>query len=147
MKSKKTYHALVQGNLLQDKATIDAPIGRAKTSDFRFTVSPTGKPALTHWDVLERFKGATLASINLETGRTHQIRVHMASIGHPLLGDLMYGANPQFAARIQLERQWLHACALDFDHPRTHVHTHVEAPYPHDLLQSLDFVAQHGLVA
>ncbi len=76
----KTYHALVQGNLKEDKATIEAPIGRAKVSDFRFTVTPTGKEAITHWDVLERFGEATLVKVNLETGRTHQIRVHFSSI-------------------------------------------------------------------
>ena len=92
---KKTYHALVQGGLKENKATIEAPIGRAKVSDFRFCVTPAGKPAVTHWDVLERFgHEATLVSVNLETGRTHQIRVHFSSIGHPLCGDPMYGANP-----------------------------------------------------
>ena len=93
----KTYHAMVQGNLKEDKATIEAPIGRAKVSDFRFCVTPSGKPAVTHWDVLDRFGEATLVSVNLETGRTHQIRVHFSSIGHPLVGDPMYGANPVLA--------------------------------------------------
>ncbi|KFI84559.1 RNA pseudouridylate synthase [Bifidobacterium pullorum] len=126
----KTYHALVQGNLKEDKATIDAPIGRAKVSDFRFTVTPAGKEAVTHWDVMERFGEATLVSVNLETGRTHQIRVHFSSIGHPLVGDPMYGANPVMAAELGLERQWLHAVQLEFRHPRTHVWTTVKSRYP-----------------
>ena len=134
----KTYHALVQGNLKEDKATIEAPIGRAKVSDFRFTVTPTGKEAITHWDVLERFGEATLVKVNLETGRTHQIRVHFSSIGHPLVGDPMYGANPVMAKELGLERQWLHAMQLEFRHPRTHVWTTVKSRYPADLQHALD---------
>lgn len=133
----KTYHALVQGNLHEDKATIEAPIGRAKVSDFRFTITATGKPAVTHWDVLERFGAATLVSVNLETGRTHQIRVHFSSIGHPLVGDTMYGANPRLAEECGLQRQWLHAMRLEFRHPRTHVWTKVSSTYPPDLTAAL----------
>ncbi|MFT8788175.1 MAG: RluA family pseudouridine synthase [Bifidobacterium psychraerophilum] len=136
----KTYHALVQGNLNEDKATIEAPIGRAKVSDFRFTVTPSGKAAITHWDVLERFGVATLAIINLETGRTHQIRVHFSSIGHPLVGDHMYGANPRLAEELELDRQWLHAMRLEFRHPRTHLWTRVDSTYPRDLQHALDMV-------
>lgn len=136
----KIYHALVQGNLSHDKATIEAPIGRAKVSDFRFTVTPLGKPAITHWDVLERFSEATLVGVNLETGRTHQIRVHFSSIGHPLVGDSMYGANPVFAQNLDLNRQWLHAMRLEFRHPRTHIWTTVESHYPADLRHALDQV-------
>ncbi|RSX51514.1 RNA pseudouridine synthase [Bifidobacterium callimiconis] len=141
----KTYHAVAQGDLAQDKATIEAPIGRAKVSDFRFTVTPSGKPAVTHWDVLERFGEATLAKINLETGRTHQIRVHFSSIGHPLVGDHMYGANPKLAEELGLERQWLHAMELDFRHPRTRIWTHVASRYPADLQHALDVLrARHA---
>ena len=141
----KTYHALVQGNLKEDKATIEAPIGRAKVSDFRFTVTPTGKEAVTHWDVLERFGEATLVKVNLETGRTHQIRVHFSSIGHPLVGDPMYGANPVMAKELGLERQWLHAMQLEFRHPRTHVWTTVKSRYPADLQHALDSLeAKHA---
>lgn len=141
----KTYHALVQGNLKEDKATIEAPIGRAKVSDFRFTVTPTGKEAITHWDVLERFGEATLVKVNLETGRTHQIRVHFSSIGHPLVGDPMYGANPVMAKELGLERQWLHAIQLEFRHPRTHVWTTVKSRYPADLQHALDSLeAKHA---
>ena len=135
---QKTYHAVAQGNLIQDRATIDAPIGRAKVSDFRFTVTPAGKEAITHWDVLERFGEATLASVNLETGRTHQIRVHFSSIGHPLVGDPMYGANPRLSEELGLDRQWLHSMKLGFRHPRTHVWTTVSSRYPHDLQHALD---------
>lgn len=143
---RKTYHALVQGGLVQDRATIEAPIGRAKVSDFRFCVTPSGKPAVTHWDVLERFgREATLASVNLETGRTHQIRVHFSSIGHPLCGDPMYGANPQLSEALGLERQWLHAMKLEFRHPRTHVWTTVESQYPADLAHALTVMrARHA---
>ena len=135
----KTYHALVQGGLREDRATIDAPIGRAKVADFRFCVTPSGKPAITHWDVMERFGGeSTLVTVNLETGRTHQIRVHFSSIGHPLVGDHMYGANPTLAAELGLERQWLHAMRLEFRHPRTHVWTTVSSSYPSDLAHALE---------
>lgn len=142
----KTYHALAQGRLKQNKATIEAPIGRAKVSDFRFCVTPAGKPAVTHWDVMERFGSeATLVKVNLETGRTHQIRVHFSSIGHPLVGDPMYGANPVLAAALGLERQWLHATRLEFRHPRTHVWTTVCAEYPADLSHALDLIrARHA---
>lgn len=141
---KKTYHALVQGNLRQDRATIEAPIGRAKVSDFRFTVTPAGKEAITHWDVMERFGEATLVSVNLETGRTHQIRVHFSSIGHPLVGDPMYGANPKLSAAVGLDRQWLHAMRLEFRHPRTRVWTTVESRYPADLSHALDVMRQRA---
>lgn len=134
----KIYHALVQGNLNEDKATIEAPVGRAKVSDFRFTVTPAGKSAVTHWDVVRRFGEATLVSVNLETGRTHQIRVHFSSIGHPLAGDAMYGANPVLSKELGLERQWLHAMGLEFRHPRTHAWTTVVSQYPPDLQHALD---------
>ena len=140
----KTYHALVQGNLREDKATIEAPIGRAKVSDFRFTITPAGKPAVTHWDVIRRYGEATLVSVNLETGRTHQIRVHFSSIGHPLVGDPMYGGNPVLAGRLGLTRQWLHAMRLEFRHPRTHVWTTVASRYPADLSHALDVLADAG---
>ncbi len=143
----KTYHALVQGNLREDKATIEAPIGRAKVSDFRFTITPMGKPAVTHWDVLRRFGLATLVSVNLETGRTHQIRVHFSSIGHPLVGDSMYGANPVLAQDCGLNRQWLHAMRLEFKHPRTHVWTSVSSSYPADLAEALHVIERRSTLS
>ena len=137
---------MVQGQpSRRDKATIEAPIGRAKVSDFRFCVTPSGKPAVTHWDVLDRFGEATLVSVNLETGRTHQIRVHFSSIGHPLVGDPMYGANPVLAGELGLDRQWLHAMKLEFRHPRTHLWTSVESHYPADLAHALELMrARHA---
>lgn len=138
----KTYTALVQGNLEQNKATIEAPIGRSKVSDFRFTVTKNGRPAVTHWDVLERFGIATLVSVNLETGRTHQIRVHFSSIGHPLVADKMYGANPKLAEKLELQRQWLHSTKLEFKHPRTGKLVKLESEYPLDLQHALQAVRQ-----
>ena len=136
----KTYHAVVQGNLVQNRATIEAPIGRDKVSDFRFTVTPAGKEAITHWDVLERLSEATYVKVNLETGRTHQIRVHFSSIGHPLVGDAMYGANPKLTEITGLKRQWLHAMQLEFKHPRTKMWTTVESNTPNDLRQALEIL-------
>ena len=123
----KTYHALVQGNLKEDKATIEAPIGRAKVSDFRFCVTPAGKEAITHWDVMERFGEATLVSVNLETGRTHQIRVHMASIQHPVAGDPVYGPHNCITS---LHGQCLHAKTLGFVHPITGEHLRFDSELP-----------------
>lgn len=147
----KTYNAIAQGDLLQGKATIDAPIARAKAADFRFTVTAAGKSAVTHYDVLERFGVATLVSVNLETGRTHQIRVHFSSIGHPLVGDPLYGSNPKLGERLGLTRQWLHASQLGFKHPRTRLWTVVRAPCPADLTRSLDILrterAERGITA
>lgn len=136
----KIYHAVTQGNLAQDKATIEAPIGRDRVSDFRFAVIEDGKPSVTHWDILERFGEATLASVNLETGRTHQIRVHFSSISHPLAGDSMYGANPQMSARLGLSRQWLHSTSLSFVHPRTGKIVNVSCEYPEDLSCALNIL-------
>ena len=118
------------------------PIGRAKVCDFRFTVTESGKPAITHWDVIERFRGATLVKVNLETGRTHQIRVHFSSIGHPVVGDPMYGANPQLSKTLGLSRQWLHAMTLKFKHPRTNKLIVLESKYPSDLQHALQAVRQ-----
>ena len=124
----KTYHALVQGNLKEDKATIEAPIGRAKVSDFRFCVTPAGKEAITHWDVMERFGEATLVSVNLETGRTHQIRIHMKYLGYPLIGDYLY--NPDME---HITRQALHSYHMEFPHPITGQKMTFTAPLPPDM--------------
>lgn len=139
---KKIYEAICQGNLKEDKATIEAPIAREHGATFRFTVSSIGKEAITHYDVLERFGEATHVRVNLETGRTHQIRVHFSSIGHPLVGDPLYGANPVLSAHLGLKRQWLQAMSLTFKHPRTHVWVTVTSHYPVDLAHALDQLRQ-----
>ena len=134
----KTYHAVVQGLLDPTSGTIDAPIDRHPTSDWKFAVVSGGKPSVTHYETVEAFAHASLVEIHLETGRTHQIRVHMAAMRHPCVGDLQYGADPALAARLGLSRQWLHAVALAFDHPATGERIEVRSPYPDDLAAALD---------
>jgi len=137
----KTYHALVQGHPDPLRGTIDAPIGRHPSGDGRFAVVADGRPSVTHYDTLEAFRAASLVTIGLETGRTHQIRVHMAAVRHPCCGDLLYGADPVLAARLGLSRQWLHAVRLSFDHPSTGREVVFESPYPEDLRHALDVLA------
>jgi 23S rRNA pseudouridine1911/1915/1917 synthase len=134
----KVYHAVVQGHPDPLTGTIDAPIGRHPSSDWKFAVVADGKPSITHYETLEAFPGASLLEIHLETGRTHQIRVHMAAQRHPCVGDLMYGADPTIAARLGLTRQWLHAVRLGFKHPGTGSYVEFETRYPDDLQQALD---------
>lgn len=136
----KIYHALVCGHLDPPIGTIEAPIGRHPSREWRMAVIEGGKNAITHYDTLELMAGASLLEVHLETGRTHQIRVHMAALGHPCVGDLFYGADPVMAARVGLERQWLHAVELAFAHPRTGVPVSVRAPYPPDLVQAADIL-------
>lgn len=114
---EKIYHALVQGHPDPLRGTIDAPIGRHPGHEWRFAVVSTGKHAVTHYETIEAFREASLVEVRLETGRTHQIRVHMAARRHPCLGDAMYGADAALSARLGLERQWLHAVRLGFEHP------------------------------
>ena len=134
----KTYHALVQGHLDPSAGTFDAPIGRHPKAEFKFQVSPDGEPSVTHYEVIEVFAGASLAEVILETGRTHQIRVHFSAFKHPLVGDTMYGADPSMAAKLDLDRQWLHAVALSFTHPTTGRKVSFESEYPADLELVLD---------
>lgn len=134
----KTYHALVQGLPDPHVGTIDAPIGRHPSGDYKFAVMDSGKHAVTHYELLEAFRHASLLEVGLETGRTHQIRVHMAALRHPCVGDPTYGADPTLATRLGLERQWLHAMGLGFIHPGTGDHVHFESTYPDDLQQALD---------
>jgi 23S rRNA pseudouridine1911/1915/1917 synthase len=134
----KTYHAVVQGHPDPFTGTIDAPIGRHPSSSWKFAVTADGKPSVTHYDTLEAMRSATLLEVHLETGRTHQIRVHMAAQLHPCVGDLLYGADPTLAARVGLERQWLHAVRLGFRHPGTGEPVEFETRYPDDLRHALD---------
>lgn len=134
----KTYHALVQGHPDPSRGTIDAPIARHPRSDWKFTVRDDGKASITHYETLEAHRFASLLEVHLETGRTHQIRVHMAAIKHPCVGDLTYGADPTLATRVGLERQWLHAVRLGFEHPGSGDYVVFESPYPDDLAGSLE---------
>ncbi|MFC3740267.1 RluA family pseudouridine synthase [Paractinoplanes deccanensis] len=135
---EKRYHAVVQGHLDPLRGTVDAPIDRHPTADYKFAVMSGGKPSVTHYDTLEAFRAASLVDVRLETGRTHQIRVHFSALRHPCVGDLTYGADPTLAARLKLNRQWLHARELAFLHPRTHDEVRFVSDYPDDLKYALD---------
>ena len=115
----KTYQAVVQGHPDPPRGTIDMPIGRAEAGGWRFAVREDGRPSVTHYDTVELMRGAALLAVQLETGRTHQIRVHMAALRHPIVGDPLYGSDPVLAVRLHLDRQWLHAIYLSFEHPVT----------------------------
>ncbi|HET7476367.1 MAG TPA: RluA family pseudouridine synthase [Dermatophilaceae bacterium] len=134
----KTYHALVQGLPDPVVGTIDAPIRRHPGHDYKFAVMAGGRHSVTHYQVLEAFRATSLVEVRLETGRTHQIRVHLAAVRHPCAGDPLYGGDPVLAARLGLERQWLHAVELRFDHPRTGERVRFESPYAADLQLALD---------
>jgi 23S rRNA pseudouridine1911/1915/1917 synthase len=136
----KIYHALVQGHPDPFSGTIEAPIGRHPGADYKMAVMDQGRHSVTHYSTLEAFVAATLLEIKLETGRTHQIRVHMAAIRHPCIGDLMYGADPVLAGKLDLERQWLHAVRLSFVHPSSGELMQFESGYPPDLQQALDVI-------
>ena len=133
----KRYHAVVQGHLDPLRGTIDAPIDRHPTHDYKWAVVSGGKPSVTHYDTLEAFPAASLVDVRLETGRTHQIRVHFSALRHPCVGDLTYGADPALAARLGLTRQWLHARELAFAHPATGEEVRFVSDYPPDLAHAL----------
>ncbi len=137
---EKVYHALAQGHPEPTVGTIDAPIGRHPSNDWRFAVVADGKPSVTHYEVLEMLPAASLVEVHLETGRTHQIRVHFSAVRHPLVGDLTYGADPVLASRTGLTRQWLHAVRLGFEQPVTGEWVSVESSYPDDLESALETV-------
>jgi len=136
----KVYHALVQGHPDPLEGTIDAPIGRHPRADYKFAVMADGRHSVTHYETLEAHRFASLLEVHLETGRTHQIRVHMAALKHPCVGDLTYGADPTLAKRVGLERQWLHAVRLGFEHPDTGEHVEYSTEYPEDLAHALEVI-------
>jgi len=136
----KTYHTLVQGHPDPFEGTIDAPIGRHPGADYKMAIRSDGRRSVTHYKTLEAHRGASLLEVKLETGRTHQIRVHMAAIKHPCVGDPTYGANPRLAAELGLVRQWLHAVRLGFVHPATGDWVEFTSEYPEDLQRALDLI-------
>ncbi|MDO4241479.1 MAG: RluA family pseudouridine synthase [Microbacteriaceae bacterium] len=138
---RKVYHALVQGHPDPFRGTIDAPLGRDPRHEWRFAVVTDGKRAITHYETLEAFSHATLLEINIETGRTHQIRVHMSAQRHPCVGDIMYGGDPKLAEKLGISRQWLHASELEIVHPTTGEPMIFNSEYSADLVKSLEILA------
>jgi 23S rRNA pseudouridine1911/1915/1917 synthase len=136
----KVYHAVIQGLADPLAGTFDAPIGRHPKAEFKFAVMNDGKNSVTHYETLEAFPSASLVEVVLETGRTHQIRVHFSAFRHPLVGDTMYGADPKLAAKVHLDRQWLHAKKLSFVHPTKGETVEFESEYPADLAKALDIL-------
>ncbi|MFU8947751.1 RluA family pseudouridine synthase [Mycetocola zhadangensis] len=139
---EKIYHAVVQGHPDPLAGTIDAPIGRHPKHDWKFAITAEGKPSVTHYETLEAFPSASLLEVHLESGRTHQIRVHMAAQRHPCVGDPLYGADPTISARLGLTRQWLHARQLSFTHPGTGEWVTFTSDYPRDLQHALDVLRE-----
>ena len=134
----KTYHSLVQGHPDPSAGTIDAPIGRHLKHEYKFAVTQDGKPSVTHYKTLEAFAAASLLEIELETGRTHQIRVHFSAFKHPIVGDSLYGCDAKLALRLAMDRQWLHAMKLGFIHPTKGNYVSFESTYPQDLANALE---------
>src|SRR5690606_34750714 len=141
--AEKRYHAVCQGHPDPIRGTIDAPIDRHPRHDYKFAVVAGGKPSVTHYDTIEAFPAASLLDVRLETGRTHQIRVHLAAMRHPCVGDLTYGADPVLAKRLGLQRQWLHARSLGFEHPTDGRWVEYTSPYPADLERALELLRDH----
>src|SRR5262249_30094674 len=137
----KLYHALVQGHPDPLRGTIDAPIARHPSGDGRFAVVADGRPSVTHYDTLEAFRGASLTEVRLETGRTHQIRVHLAAVRHPCVGDRLYGADPVLAAGLGVSRRGLQGVRLSFAHPAEGRRMELVSSYPADLRGSLGVLA------
>lgn len=139
---EKIYNAVVQGHPDPFTGTIEAPIGRHPKHDWKFAVTADGKPSVTHYSTREAFPYASLLEVRLETGRTHQIRVHMAAMKHPCVGDPLYGADPRLAERLGLTRQWLQAVQLSFTHPATREWVTYSADYAPDLQHALDVLGR-----
>jgi 23S rRNA pseudouridine1911/1915/1917 synthase len=141
----KVYHALAQGHMDPTEGTIDAPIDRHPREDYRFAVVADGKPSITHYKALEFFPAVSLLEIELETGRTHQIRVHFSALRHPLVGDMTYGADHTIASRLEITRPWLHARELKFIHPASGSEIAFFSEYPQDLTRCLEILAKGQL--
>ena len=137
---KKIYHAMIQGHMDPSEGTIDAPIDRHPRDDYKFAVIADGKPSITHYKALELFPAISLLEVELETGRTHQIRVHFSALRHPLVGDMIYGADYTIAEKLNLTRPWLHACKLEFKQPRSGELLTLKSEYPEDLRLSLEIL-------
>ena len=135
----RTYECIVVGKLREDRGTVDAPIARHPTDRKRMAVVAGGREAVTHWEVIARYPGYTHVRCRLETGRTHQIRVHMAYIGHPILGDTVYGAKKEVPG---LTGQCLHAVGLRFLHPRTHEVVELSCPLPDEFTRMLQKIGK-----
>ncbi len=136
----KVYQTLIQGHIDPSEGTIDAPIGRHPREDYRFAVVADGKPSITHYSLIEYYSSASLLRVELETGRTHQIRVHFNALRHPLVGDLAYGADPVLASRLELKRPWLHAIELSFNQPGSDERITLNAPLADDLKRALELL-------
>ena len=139
---KKIYHALVQGHPDPMAGTIDAPIGRDHRHQWKMGIRSDGRRSVTHYKTIEAMAGGSLMKVHLETGRTHQIRVHMSAIGHPCVGDEMYGADPTLSAKLGLDRQWLHALTLGFEHPGSREWVEFSSPYPPELDHALELMRE-----
>lgn len=137
---EKIYHALVQGHPSPSIGTVDAPIGRHPGGTYKMAVIAGGRASVTHYETIEATRGASLLEIHLETGRTHQIRVHMSALRHPCVGDVTYGGDPRLAEELGLIRQWLHAVELGFEHPSSGEWVSVKCDYAEDLKHALELV-------
>ncbi|MFT8396257.1 RluA family pseudouridine synthase [Propionibacterium sp.] len=138
----KIYLAVVQGHLDPLRGTVDAPIGRHPGSEWKFAVTSGGRPSITHYETVEMMRHASLLKVHLETGRTHQIRVHLSALHHPCVGDPLYGADPKMSAQLGLDRQWLHAAVLGFVHPGSGERVEFRSEPPADLAGALSVLRE-----